>query len=60
MIDTTPKHLIIWGNLNDREKAQVVTKFVRENGVFDILNTDVEEFLKQKYGKRLNPKVITK
>jgi len=60
MIDATPRHLLIWGNLNEREKKEVITKF--KGFKFDIMDETIKDYILKKYEDKLKvtTKVITK
>jgi len=60
MIDATPRHLLIWGNLNEREKTEVITKF--KGPKFNIMDDTIKNYILKKYEDKLKvrTKVITK
>ena len=58
MIDATPRHLLIWGNLNEREKTEVITKF--KGPKFNIMNDEVKKYLWDHYKHKTRAKVMTK
>jgi hypothetical protein len=61
MIDATPRHLLIWGTLNDKERTQVITKFYKETGSeFNIMDNAVRAYLEKNFSHKSKVKVITK
>ena len=58
MIDATPRHLLIWGNLDEREKTEVITKF--KGPKFNVMNDEVKKHLWDHYKHKLRMKVMTK
>lgn len=60
MIDATPRHLLVWGNMNEREKNEVITKY--KGSEFDIMDEVIKDYILKKYGDKLKvrTKVITK
>ena len=60
MIDATPRHLLIWGDLDEREKNEVITKF--KGPKFNIMDDTIKNYILKKYEDKLKvrTKVITK
>jgi hypothetical protein len=61
MIDATPRHLLIWGELTEFSKNEIITKFGGKD--FNIMKPEVKDYIMKKYhkeGYNSNLKVVTK
>jgi len=61
MIDAMPRHLLIWGELTEFTKNEIITKFGGED--FNIMNHEVKDYIMKKFykeGYKSNLKVMTK
>jgi hypothetical protein len=61
MIDTTPRHLLVWGDLTEYTKNEIITKFGGKK--FNIMKPEVKDYIMKKYYKenyKVNNKVVTK
>ena len=57
MIDATPRHLLIWGNMSGKERTEVITKFYKTAGSdFNIMDDVIKDYILTKYNDKMNVK----